>query len=446
MPANGPYLILMTVASIALLLALILVVKLHAFLALLLSSMALGLGAGMPPDKVLKSIQGGFGEALGFIAVVVGLGAMIGRFLEHSGGGRVLADWLLRKFGNERAAWAILIAAFLVGLPLFFEVGFVILAPLVWNLARQTKRSLLYYGLPMAAALTMTHSMVAPHPAPAAAAQLLGADLGLSILYGIGVAVPMVIVGGVFYGGWLSKRMYIPVPDISEAAPQAERSAGRAPSLPVIVLLLILPVLLIFGATLANLLKLPHGGVATFVGHPFTALTITALVAIYWFGIRRGVTRDQASKMAAQSLAPMGALLCIMGGGGAFKQVIVDSGVGQYAGQLLMTSAISPLIVAWVIAAAMRVAQGSATVAIITAAGIVAPMVKGIPGYSPNMIMLALCCGGSGFSHVSDSGFWLVNQYFGMTVAQTLKSWTVMKIIASVLGLGIVLAIQALTH
>ena len=444
MPANGPFLILMTVAAIALLLGLILALKLHAFLALTISSMALGLAAGMPPDKVLKSIQSGFGDALGFIAVVVGLGAMIGRFLEHSGGGRVLADWLLEKFGTERAAWAILAAAFLVGLPLFFEVGFVILAPLVWNLARETKRSLLFYGLPMAAALTTVHSMVAPHPAPAAAAQLFGADLGLSILYGVAVSVPMAILGGIVYGGWLAKRMNIAVPDISEAAPKQDPAQAPPPSLGVVILLLVLPVILIFGATLANLYKVPFRPAAVFFGHPFTALTITALVAIYWFGIRRGVTRENAGKMAAQSLAPMGALLCIMGGGGAFKQVIVDSGVGQYAGQLLMTSSISPLLVAWAIAAAMRIAQGSATVAIITAAGIVAPIVKGIPGYSPNIIMLALGCGGSGFSHVSDSGFWLVNQYFGMTVTQTLKSWTAMKVIESVVGLGIVVAIHTL--
>jgi gluconate transporter len=444
MPANGPYLILMTAAAIALLLSLILALKLHAFLALMISSMALGLAAGMPPDKVLKSIQSGFGDALGFIAVVVGLGAMIGRFLEHSGGGRVLADWLLEKFGTERAAWAILIAAFLVGLPLFFEVGFVILAPLVWNLARETKRSLLFYGLPMAAALTTVHSMVAPHPAPAAAAQLFGADLGLSILYGVAVSVPMAILGGIVYGGWLAKRMNIAVPEISEAAPKQDPSQGPPPSLGVVILLLVLPVVLIFGATLANLYRVPFRAAATFFGHPFSALTITALVAIYWFGIRRGVTRENAGKMAAQSLAPMGALLCIMGGGGAFKQVIVDSGVGEYAGHLLMTSSISPLLVAWVIAAALRIAQGSATVAIITAAGIVAPIVRGIPGYSPNIIMLALCCGGSGFSQVSDSGFWLVNQYFGMTVTQTFKSWTAMKVIESVVGLGIVVAIHTL--
>ncbi len=446
MPANGPYLILMTVVAIALLLTLIMALKLHAFLALLVTSMALGLAVGMPPDKVLKSIQSGFGDALGFIAVVVGLGAMIGKFLEHSGGGRVLADWLLAKFGTERAAWAMLVAAFLVGLPLFFEVGFVILAPLVWNLSRETKRSLLFYGLPMAAALTTTHSMVAPHPAPAAAAQLFGADLGLSILYGIAVAIPMAIIGGIFFGGWMARRMNIPVPAISEAAPKQDQSQGPPPSLGVVVVLLLLPVLLIFGATVANLYKVPFSGAATFFGHPFAALTITALIAIYWFGIRRGVTRDGAQKMAALSLAPMGALLCIMGGGGAFKQVIVDCGVGQYAGHLLMTSAISPLLVAWVIAAAMRIAQGSATVAIITAAGIVAPIVKGIPGYSPNILMLALCCGGSGFSQVSDSGFWLVNQYFGLTVAQTFKSWTAMKVIESVVGLGIVFAIHAVVE
>src|SRR5674476_1389865 len=190
MPANGTYLICLTVATLVLLLFLILVVKLHAFVALLISAMAMGLASGMPPDKVLKSIQTGFGDALGFIAVVLGLGAMIGRFLEYSGGGRALADWLLKKFGIEHAAWAMLAAAFLVGLPIFFEVGFIILVPLVWNLTRETKRSLLFYGLPMAAALTMTHSLVPPHPAPAAATQLLGGDLGSTILYGAALPLP----------------------------------------------------------------------------------------------------------------------------------------------------------------------------------------------------------------------------------------------------------------
>src|SRR5690348_1869291 len=191
MHVGGPALLALTLASIFLLLFLILVVRLHAFLALLLASMMLGITAGMAPGAVLKSIQFGFGDALGFIAVVVGLGAMIGRFLEHSGGGRALADWLLARFGKEYAAWAILVASFLVGLPIFFEVGVVILMPLVWNLAKESKRSLLFYGLPMACALTVTHSLVPPHPPPAAASQLLGGDLGRTILYGIAVAIPM---------------------------------------------------------------------------------------------------------------------------------------------------------------------------------------------------------------------------------------------------------------
>jgi gluconate transporter len=444
------HLIVLTVAAIALLLILILVVKLHAFLALLLSSMALGLAAGMPPAQVLKSIQNGFGEALGFIAVVVGLGAMIGRYLEHSGGGQALADWLLARFGKDRAAWAMLVAAFLVGLPIFFEVGFIILVPLVWNLARETKRSLLFYGMPMAAALTITHSLVPPHPAPAAASQLLGGELGRTILYGIGVSIPMAVAAGIFYATWIANRIYVAVPEIASSVPAKKEGDRPAPPLPLVVLLLILPVLLIFGATLVNLTKadtLGHsmlGNVAVFVGHPFTALAITLLLVLFFFGFRRGLTREQALKMATDSLAPMGALLCIMGGGGAFKQIIVDSGVGAYLGKLLITSAISPLLVVYIVAAAMRLAQGSATVAIITAAGIVAPIVKGIPGYTPDILVLALCCGGTAFSHVNDSGFWLVNQYLGMTVPQTLKSWTAMKIVSSLVGLAVVMAAHAL--
>jgi gluconate transporter len=443
MPVAGGTLILLTALAIGFLLFLILVVKLHAFVALLLTSMALGLAAGMPPDKVLKSIQTGFGEALGFIAVVVGLGAMIGRFLEYSGGGRALADWLLAKFGQDKAAWAMLIAAFLVGLPIFFEVGVVILAPLVWNLARETKRSMLYYGLPMLAALTVVHSLVPPHPAPAAASQLLGSNLGTTILYGVALSLPMTIIAGIGYGGWVSKRLFIGVPKMAELS--ASQSDGlKPPPIPVIVMLLILPVVLIFGATLAGLNNVPFKGAAVFLGHPFTALALTTLIAIYVFGLRRGLSREKAAKMATESLAPMGALLCIIGGGGAFKQIIVDSGAGPYLGKLLITSSISPLIVVYLVAVAMRIAQGSATVAIITAAGIVAPIVKGIPGYTPEVLVLALCAGGTAFSHVNDSGFWMVNQYFGMTVPQTLKSWTAMKVISSIVGISIIMAAHAL--
>ncbi|MBI2687030.1 MAG: gluconate transporter [Acidobacteria bacterium] len=442
MPENGSFLLTTTLGAIALLLFLILAARLHAFLALIISSMALGLSVGMAPLQVIKSIQTGFGEALGFIAVVVALGAMIGRFLEFSGGGRVLADWLLTKFGKENAVWAVLVAAFLVGLPIFFEVGFIILVPLAWSLAKESKKSLLFYGLPMTAALTVTHAMVPPHPAPSAASSLLGADLGRTILYGALLSIPMAISGGIIYGRWIANRIFVPVPAVASRIKE-EKDELPAPSVGLVILVLLLPVLFIFAASIADMAKLPAKQALGFVGHPFTALLITALVAMYAFGVRRGLNRDQLAKMATDSLAPIGTLLAIMGGGGAFKQIIVDSGVGPYAGQLLASSAISPLVVAYLVAAAMRMAQGSATVAIITAAGIVAPLVKGIPGYAPEMIVLALSAGGTILSHVNDAGFWIVNEYFGMTVPQTLRSWTTMKVITSIVGITCILAAQA---
>jgi gluconate transporter len=440
--AEGNTLIWLTLGAIALLLFLILYSKLHAFLALLLTSMALGLSSGMAPVKVLKSIQNGFGEALGFIAVVVALGAMIGRLLEHSGGGRALAEWMLSKTGKERAVWAVLGSSFLVGLPIFFEVGFIILIPFAYSLTRESKRSLLYYGLPMACALTVTHAMVPPHPAPAAAAQLLGADMGKAILFGTAVSIPMAIAGGIFYGLWIAKRLYIPLPEHAARAEEAKDDKAPPP-IPLVALMLTLPVILIFASSIADYLNSPPRSWLNFLGHPFTALTVTTLGALYFFGVRRGLGRDAMQKMTTDSLAPMGSLLAIMGGGGAFKQVIIDSGVGPYAGKLLAASEVSPLILAYLVAVGMRIAQGSATVAIITAAGIVGPLVKDIQGYSPEMILLALCAGGTALSHVNDAGFWLVNQCFGMSVPQTLRSWTAMKVVTSVVGIAIVLAAQA---
>lgn len=428
----GPQLLLLTLGSLVLLLVLIPWFKLHAFLSLLITSMALGLAAGMEPLHVLKSIQNGFGEALGFIAVVVALGAMIGRFIEYSGGGRVLAEAILRLFGPDRSVWAVLFAAFLIGLPIFFEVGLIILLPLAYSLAKTSRRSLLYHGLPIACALTVTHAMVPPHPAPSAAAQLLGADVGKTILYAIAFSVPMAL-SGMLYALWIARRLFIPVP---QSAMEEVTDGQPPPSALLIALLLVLPVLLIVAATAAPALG--------FLGHPFTALMITALGAMYLLGVRRGLARNEIARMANDCLAPMGALLAIMGGGGAFKQVIVDTGVGPYAGQMLMDAHVSPLVLAWMIACAMRIAQGSATVAIITAAGIVAPLVKGIAGYTPEMIVMALCAGGTILSHVNDAGFWLVNQSFGMTVPQTLRSWTVMKVITSLAGLALILLVQRL--
>jgi gluconate transporter len=444
MTSDGPTLLLLTLAAVGILLVLILVFKVHAFLALIVTSMGLGLAAGMEPVKVLRSVQTGLGETLGFIAVVIALGAIVGRFIEHSGGGRILADWFLEKFGRDRAAWAVLFAAFVIGLPIFFDVAFIIVVPIVWNLGRESKRSILFYGLPVAASLTVTHALVPPHPAPAAAAQLLGADLGLTILYGILVSLPMAIAGGIFYGTWIAKRVFVPVPPIAESFAPAETEARTPPAVWLVAFVLLLPILLIFGATFADMAGLPGKTAAGFLGHPFTALTLALFAAVWLFGFRRGLDREQVEKMANSSLAPVASLMLITGAGGSFKQVIVDCGVGQYAGQLLASANISPLLVAYLMSLAMRVAQGSATVAIITTAGILAPILKNVPGYTPEMIVLAIACGGTALSHVNDSGFWIVNQYLGMTVPQTLRTWTVMKAITSLVGITLVLAAQAI--
>src|SRR5712692_2668266 len=419
---TGPVLVALTLLAIGLLLFLILVLRLHAFLALLISSMALGAAAGMPLQKVLKSIQTGFGDALGFIAVVVGLGAIIGRFLEISGGGQALADWLLRLFGRDHAAWAVLAASYLLGLPIFFEVGFIILVPIVWNLGRETKRSLLFYGMPMVAALTTTHALVPPHPAPSAAAQLFGADLGRTILYGVAFGLPMAMLGG--YGGWIAKRIFVPVPEhVSQAVhPAPDRGPTKPlgpPHVGLVIAALLLPIAFIFAASISDMAAPPDSRwrhTLGFFGHPFTALIVASLFVMIVLGLRRGYTRHQIAKFATDSLAPTASLLLIMGGGGAFKQVIVDTGVGQYAGTALAGSHVSPLVVAYIIAACLRIAQGSATVAIITAAGILAPIVKGLPGYAPEMLVMATAAGGTILSHVNDAGFWMVKEYVGMTV------------------------------
>ncbi len=431
-------LILLAFGAVALLLFLIIVLRMHAFLAMLISAFAMGLAAHMAPAVVLKSIQAGFGDALSTITVVLGLGAMIGAYLEHSGGGRALADWLIDKFGQDKAAWALMLAGFLVGLPIFFEVGFIIMVPLVYNLTREGKRSLLVYGLAVTAPLTILHSLVPPHPAPAAAAQLLGIDFGTAVLYGTLLSIPMTLVSGMWYGQWIGKRINVPLPAAALEVPAARDK--NPPAVFGVAVLLLLPVILIGCATLW-----PKVPVMVLIGHPFSALLITLLASMLLLGTARGLSTQKLTDLANKAVGPTASLLLIMGAGGGLKQIIVDSGAGAMAGKMMAEAHISPLWAAFLMAGVLRLAQGSATVSIITAAGIIAPIVKGLPGYRPELLFLALCCGGTGFSIVNDAGFWIVNQYFGLTVGQTLKTWTVMKLISAFVGFGIVLAINALT-
>jgi len=441
---DGNILLALTAAAVGLLLAMILVGRLHAFVALLVAAMALGLSVGMEPLTVIGSIKNGLGSTLGSISIILALGAMIGRFVEHSGGGTVLADWFLEKFGQNRAAWAVFCGSFIVGLPIFFDVAFIILAPIIWNLAKESKKSILYYGLPIAAAMSVTHGLVPPHPAPAAAAAAMGADMGMTVMLGILISLPMALVSGMGWGVWISKRVFVPVPEIAKAlaAHGDEEETMPPPHVSTVMFCLLLPIGLIFLGTLSVMLNLPGQTVLRFIGDPVVALTIALFVAAGFLGLGRGLGKVKIASMMTESLGPIASLLLITGAGGALKQVITDCGVGPYAGNLLASTGISPLIVAYLITALLRVAQGSTTVAIITAAGIVGPIIEAVPGYTPEMVVMAMACGGSFLSHVNDSGFWIVSQYLGSSVTDTLKSWSVMKCIDSVTGIAVVLIIQ----
>jgi gluconate transporter len=292
----------------------------------------------------------------------------------------------------------------------------------------------------------MTHAIVPPHPAPAVAAQLMGADVGRTVLFGTLLSIPLVIVTGIYYGRWIAKRVDPPIPDLAGNRDLRAETAADPPSLLLTISLLLLPVVLIFAGTLADFTHL--SGVATlkFLGHSFSALLITALAAIYLLGSRKGLGGDGVTKLVAEAMAPLATLLLIIGGGGALKQILVDSGIGPYLGKMLATSPLSPLLVCFITATVLRIALGSATVAIVTAAGLLAPLLKQVPDYSPEMLVLSVCCGGTMVSHVNDAGFWLVKEYTGMTVSQTLRSWTVMKIIMGAMGILILLLWQTATH
>jgi Gnt-I system low-affinity gluconate transporter len=394
--------------------------------------------AGMPIDTIMGTIEKGMGGTLGFIAVVVGLGAMLGKMLEISGGAERLAKTLLKVFGKERAPWAMVIAGFIVSIPVFFDVGFIILVPLVYSLAKETKKSLLHYGIPLLAGLAVTHAFVPPTPGPVAVANLVGADLGKVILVGILCGIPAAICAGPLFGKYIGKKIYAEVPeylDMDEAA--ITKDDDKLPSFGLIISLILIPLVLILLNTASGII-LPEESMAKkvigFIGHPFSALIIAVILSFITLGKFKGLSRDEVNKVATSALAPAGMIILVTGAGGVFKQVLVDSSIGTMLAEKLAGSSLNPIILAFLIAAVVRVAAGSATVAMMTAGGIIAPLLAGVD-VEPALIVIAIASGATVLSHVNDSGFWLVNRYFGISEKDTLRSWTVMETIIGVVGL-----------
>ena len=433
--------VFLLVDALAAILGLILLItrwRVHPFIALTLAAGFLGLTSGMPVALVMKSFQDGFGGVLGFVGIVLGLGTMLGKMMAESGGADRIARTLIGAFGRERVHWAMMFAAFLVGIPLFFEIGFVLLIPLVFIVARRTGVSLIRIGIPLLAGLSVVHGLVPPHPGPLLAIGVFNADIGKTIFYGLLVGLPTAMIAGPIFGKFISK--YVP----GEASPELlaqlahEPEARELPGFGITLLTVLLPVVLMLLKTFADVAFDEKNVVRQwldFIGHPITALLAALLLSLYTFGTARGFTARQIMKFVDDSLAPTAAIVLIIGAGGGFKQMLVASGVGNAIGQMALHAQISPILLAWLVAGLIRIATGSATVATITGAGIVAPLATMVPGVNRELLVLATGAGSLILSHVNDAGFWLVKQYFNMSVAETFKTWTVMETLISVVAI-----------
>jgi len=441
-------LLLYALAAVVALIVLIARFKLHPFVVLIVVSLALGISVGMPLGTVVNAFQNGVGSVLGFIAIVVALGTMLGKLMAESGGANRIATTLIARFGERRVHWALMVVGFIVGIPVFFQVGFVLLIPLVFTIARRTGLSLIKIGIPLVAGLSVVHGMVPPHPAAMLAVSAYHADVGRTVAYAILVGLPTAALAGPIFASWVAPRIQLPVENPIALQMSGETVAtGELPSFGISLLTVLLPVILMLLASLADVL-LPVTNtlrtVVDFLGGPIVALLVALLFAVWSLGFRRHFTRDQLLKFMNDSLAPTATILLIIGAGGGFNRVLIESGVGKAIADVALGSRASPLLLAWAIAALIRIATGSATVAMTTSAGIVAPIAAVTPGAHPELLVLATGAGSLVLSHVNDSGFWLIKEFFNMTVQQTLKTWTVAETIIGIAGLGFTLLLGLL--
>ena len=432
--------LLVALFGVTIVVALITWARIPAFIALAAASFFVGLGARMPLGDIPRAFQQGVGDTLGFIAMVVGLGTVIGKLLAESGGAVVVSRVLVSALGERRLDWAMLFSGFLIGLPVFFSVGLVLLAPVLFTSVRQTGASLVGLGIPLVAGLSVAHGLVPPHPGPLAAIAQLGADTGRTLFYSLVIGLPVAMLSGPLFGRSISQRVQV------EAGTMAEQLIGdvtapRTPSLGVTLLTILLPVLLMLAAALAQAV-LPDGPARQWIelaGSPLVAMLLAALLSLYTFGTACGFDRNRQLGFAEASIPAVAGVLLVVGAGGGFGRVLDAAGVDTAIATAMGGLTLSPLVLGWVFAALLRVSVGSATVACVTAASIMAPIVGAMPGANRELLVVSIGAGSLIASHVNDGGFWLVKEYFGMTIPQTVATWTVLETIVSVLGLAGVL-------
>ncbi|MDV7138034.1 gluconate:H+ symporter [Maribacter sp. TH_r10] len=422
------------IIGILLLFLLIAQFKLNAFISFVIVSLVVGVAEGMEFLLVLDAIQKGIGKTLGSLIMILGFGAMLGKLVADSGAAQRITTQLVDKFGKKNIQWAVVLTGFIVGIPMFYTVGFVILIPLVFTVAATTGLPLIYVGLPMLASLSVTHGYLPPHPAPTGIAVMFNADIGKTLLYGLIVAVPAIIIAGPLFSRTIKNIKATP---LQEFVNTKVLSDEEMPSTATSIITALFPVILIGIAALANLI-LPEKSIllqiTSIIGNPVFAMLLSVLLAIFTLGLNRGRTMKEVMDSVSHAIAGITMVLLIIAGAGGLKEVLIDSGVSDYIGNLMKGSTISPLILAWLIATVIRVCVGSATVAGLTAAGIAMPLLSS-SGVNPELMVLAIGSGSLMLSHVNDGGFWLYKEYFNLSVKDTLRTWTVMETTVGIMGL-----------
>lgn len=444
MDAQDWKLIILAVAAVGVLVLLVTRFKLNAFIALLLAALVLGAGAGLELPAVLKSFQDGLGATLGGIAGVIGLGVMLGKLLAESGGAEVLAQRFSAFFGPQRVGWCIMALALAVGLTTWFAVGLILLLPILLTLTRETGRPFLLLAIPLLSCLSVMHGLMPPHPGPVIAIEALKANSGLVLVWGFVIGLPTAAIAGPIFARWAVRRVSAEPPVLAKPV---WREGVCHPPFGITLFTMLLPVGLMLLATLAELvLAKDHGlrAAATFIGHPTIALTVAVLFALWTMGTRCGHDGPTLLKFTEESIATVGMTLLVVGGGGGFARVLRDAGVAESLGEMARMLHLPPLVYAWLVAAFIRVATGSATVAITAASGLLIPLLTEVPGLNRELLVISIGCGSLFLSHLNDGGFWIVKDCLGLTVGQTLRTWTVTETLIGIAGLLLTLAADAI--
>ena len=423
--------LILVASAILILLLLIILFKVNAFISFIIVSVLLGIAAGMIPVSVVSSIQKGIGDTLGSLVMILGFGAMLGKLVADSGAAQRITSILTNLFGLKNIQWAMVLTGFIIGIPMFYNVGFVVLIPIVFTVAASTGLPLLYVGIPMLASLSVTHGFLPPHPSPTAIAGMFGADIGKTLLYGIIIAIPTIIIAGPLFARTIKKINATPIKEFVSPKVLTEE---EMPSAGVSLISTLMPVVLIGLSSLVSLIITSQGPLRTilkFIGDPVIAMLLSLLAAIYLLGLARGKKIVELMDSIGHSVSSITMVLLIIAGAGGFKQVLVDSGISDKIAALLGSSGLSPLFLAWTIAALLRVCIGSATVAGLTTAGIILPLATG-GTVNKELLVLAIGAGSLTLSHVNDGGFWMFKEYFNLTVKETFLTWTVMESLVSV--------------